>query len=287
MISDCADAIRADLLSHRIGIGARLPHVVDLLTTQAPIGFVELLADNHLDTGSPSHDLALALAEAYPCTIHCVGMSLGSPDPLDRAYLAKVRQLGERTGARVVSDHCAFTRFHGREYHDLLPLPHTTETLNHLCARIDEAQSILGRTLAVENGTRYLAQPKNAMPEAEFLSAVCERTGCRLILDINNAYVNQVNLGESASDLISRIPENHVAYLHVAGHQRQGERLLDTHGAPVADDVFRLLGKFLDHAPNVPICLEWDRNLPDFTDLLAEVRRTEIALSSQDIYRAA
>ncbi len=287
MISDCADAVRADLLSHRIGIGARLPHFAELLAAAKPTGFVELLADNHLESGSPTQELAIALAKAYTSTLHCVGMSLGSPDPLDRQYLTKVRRLGEQLGAMVVSDHCAFTRLHGQNYHDLLPLPHTTETLNHLCARISQAQDLLGRRLAIENGSRYVEQPDNAMPESEFLQALCERTDCRLILDINNAYVNQVNLGEPAANLIFQIPDRYIAYLHVAGHQRQDARLLDTHGAPVAEEVLMLLKAFMDRAPGMAICLEWDRNLPGLPMLLTETKRIQTYLEANDACRAA
>jgi uncharacterized protein (UPF0276 family) len=277
-----ADTIRASNLARRVGVGARMPHARDLVAAPAAVGFLELLADNHLEPGTPAHECAISLAERYPVTVHCVGMSLGSPDAFDRSYFSKLRNLCDRVGALVVSDHIAFTRFHGVEYHDLLPLPFTEQALRHLCLRVDEAQDLLGGRLAVENGSRYLGQPPDAMPESEFLQALCERTGCRLILDINNAYVNEFNLGESALALMEALPQACIAYVHVAGHQKDGDRLLDTHGDMVAPEVLGLLRRFGSSAPQVPVCLEWDRNLPTFPQLMDEVRRIECLLEEAD-----
>lgn len=279
-MTSAAATVRASDLAHRVGVGARLPHALELIATPAAVGFLELLADNHLEPDTPAHECAMSLAERYPVTVHCVGMSLGSPDAFDRLYFRNVRRLCDRTGALVVSDHVAFTRFHGSEYHDLLPLPLTKDTLRHLSARIDEAQNLLGRGLAVENGSRYLSQPADAIPEAEFLQMLCERTGCRLILDINNAYVNEFNLGESAVALTEVLPETLIAYAHVAGHQKEGNRLLDTHGSAVAPEVMSLLRNFCLRSPQVPVCLEWDRNLPTFPQLQQEVRRIARSLET-------
>lgn len=270
-----------------VGVGARLPHLPELIAAPAAVGFLELLADNHLEPGSLAWDGALQLAERYPVALHCVGMSLGSPDPLDHAYLKRVRDLSERLGAQVVSDHCAFTRFHGREYHDLLPLPHTRETLRRLIDRIKQAQDRLGRAMALENGSRYLPQPHDAMPESEFLTALCEHTGCRLILDVNNAYVNQANHGESALPLVSAIPTDLIAYVHVAGHEREHGRLIDTHGDRVAPEVLTLLEILIRRAPELPVCLEWDRNLPTLAIMLDETECIARTLAKVDARHAA
>lgn len=264
---------RAIDLPAGVGVSARLPHVPELTAAAAAVSFLELLADNHLAPGSPAHDAALALASRYPVVVHCVGMSLGSPDPLDVDYLRRVRTFCEAVGALAVSDHCAFTRFHGREYHDLLPLPHTRETLAHLVDRIDAAHQILGRTLSLENGSRYLPQPADAMPECEFFTELCARSGCRLLLDINNACVNQENHGESAAALVFGVPPESISYVHVAGYVREGAWCLDTHGDRVSADVLGLLKDLLMLRPLTPVCLEWDRDLPPLAGLLAEAAR--------------
>lgn len=253
-----------------VGIGVRAAHVAELLRTRPPLDFVELLTDNHLAPGGPARWLARELAEQYPVALHGVGLSLGSIDPLNRDYLRGVRDLADELGAAAVSDHVAFTRVAGREYHDLLPLPGTREALDHLVGRALEAQERLGRRLLLENASRYLPDVADAIPEHEFLIELCRRSGCGLLLDVNNAYVSQHNLGTDARRLIDTIPAEAIGYVHIAGFEAREDLLVDTHGAPVSEAVWSLLAVLARRVPQVPLMLERDRNLPPLAELLAE-----------------
>jgi uncharacterized protein (UPF0276 family) len=256
-----------------VGVAARGAHVPDLLQRRVSLDFLELLADNHLAAGGPARAQAHALAERYPIALHCVGMSLGSVDALDRPYLRRVRRLADETGAVHVSDHIAFTRVDGVEFHDLLPLPGTRAALAHLVARVLEAQERLGRRLLLENPSRYLPDVAHAMPEAEFVRELCRRSGCGLLLDLNNLYVSRHNIGADALMAIESLPVEAVGYVHIAGHARHGGLLVDTHGAAVADAVWALLGALAGRIPGVPVVVERDRNLPPLRELLAEAER--------------
>lgn len=256
-----------------IGLGARAAHFEQLLRQSQPLDFIELLTDNHLAPGGPTRWQARALAEQYPVMLHCVGMSLGSVDALDYGYLDRVGALAAETGALWVSDHIAFTRFDGVEYHDLLPLPGTRETLDHLIRRADAVQQRLGRRILLENASRYLSDVPDAMPEVEFLSELCRRSGCGLLLDVNNLYVSQQNLGLDAREVIRKLPVEAIGYVHIAGFEAKGQLLIDTHGAPVAEPVWGLLEELSRRRPDIAVLIERDRNLPPLEALLAEVER--------------
>lgn len=255
------------------GIGLRSAHMRELMRERPRLGFLELLADNHLAEGGPDRWMARSAARAYPVTLHCIGMSLGSIDALDRDYIRRVRRLADEVQAIFLSDHIAFTRVDGIEYHDLLPLPYTEEALNHLAGRTIEAQDLLGRTLLLENPSRYLPTVEAAIPELEFLAELCQRSGCGLLLDINNAYVCQANGGEDASRLIHALPPRFVGYVHIAGHHRRGNLLVDTHAAPVDETVWTLLRSTVAKMPDVPVLIERDGRQPPFCELLAEAQR--------------
>lgn len=259
--------------AHGFGLAARAAHFKQLLREPQSLDFIELLADNHLAPGGPARRQARALAGRYPVVLHCVGMSLGSVDALDYGYLDRVGALAAETGALWISDHIAFTRFDGVEYHDLLPLPGTREALDHLVARANAVQQRLGRRILLENASRYLPDVPDALPEAEFLSELCRRSGCGLLLDVNNLYVSQHNLGLDAREVIRNLSVNAVGYIHVAGFEPKGRLLVDTHGAPVAEPVWTLLSELARRRPDLPVLIERDRNLPPLEALLAEVER--------------
>lgn len=280
------EAERAGASVSGVGIGVRAAHIAELLRTLPPLGFVELLTDNHLAPGGPARWQARAVAEHYPVALHGVGLSVGSIDPLDRDYLRRVRELADELQARFVSDHVAFTRVHGAEYHDLLPLPGTEEALAHLVRRTLEAQERLERRLLLENPSRYLPDVANAIPEEEFLRELCSRSGCGLLLDVNNAYVSQHNLGSDARSLIDAIPPEHIGYAHVAGFEIKEDMAIDTHGAPVCEAVWALLATLARRVPRLPVLVERDRNLPPLPELLTEAWRAQALVAQASRYAA-
>lgn len=255
-----------------VGIAARAAHFETLLHTQSGLDFIELLTDNHLAAGGPARWTARALARRFPVALHGVGLSLGSIDPLDRAYLRRVRVLAQELDARWVSDHIAFTRVDGIEYHDLLPLPGTRAALAHLIDRVSEAQERLGRPLLLENPSRYLADAADALPEPTFLSELCRRTGCGLLLDLNNLHVSAHNLGGDARDVVEALNPALIGYVHIAGHERRDGLLIDTHGAAITDPVWDLLTVLVRRRPDLTILIERDHNLPPLEELLAEAQ---------------
>lgn len=261
------------------GIGLRAAHAAELLARRPPLSFVELLSDNHLAPGGPTRWQARAVAAAYPVTLHGVGLSLGSREPFDRTYLKRLRELTLELDAVFVSDHVAFTRVAGVEFHDLLPLPGTEEALDHLVCRAQEAQDRLGRQLLLENPSRYLPDVTGAIPEHVFLNELCRRSGCGLLLDVNNAYVSQHNLGQDARAFLAGIAAHHIGYAHVAGHEARDGLLVDSHGAPVAAAVWALLAELAQRIPGVPVLVERDRNLPPLAALLAEARRAQTVVA--------
>ncbi len=268
------------------GLGYRTKWYKDLVRDKPALGFLELLAENHFARGGPARWQARQLAEHYPVTLHCVGMSLGSLDRLDATYLYRLRQLANEVGAVEVSDHIAFTRLNGVEYHDLLPLPGTEEALAHLCTRVGEAQDRLGRRLLLENASRYLPDVEEAIPEQEFMQALCERTGCGLLLDINNLYVNQHNVQGNARRVIQQLSPKHVGYVHIAGHEKRGKLLLDSHAAEVPGSVWDLLFLWLERSPDTPVLIERDGELPPLSEQLQQVAVSE-SLRSQAQTHAA
>src|SRR5262249_45004463 len=199
-----------------------------------------LLAENHLDADPRRAELTDRLADAYPVFLHGVSLNLGSVDPLDRVYLKKVAELAERTRARLVSDHLCWTGVDGQNGHDLYPLPYTEPVLRHVAERVSIVQDLLGRRLVIENPSTYLRFRSSAMSEPEFLARLCEKTGCALLLDVNNIYVSAANGGCDPAEYLEALPADRVAQIHLAGHSSVGGRLLDTHAAPVAAPVSAL-----------------------------------------------
>ena len=257
-----------------VGIGLRGPHIQALLAEPPPpVAWLELLADNHLNAGGVRGAALDALCGRYPVTLHGVGMNLGGLDPLDPGYLRAIRDLRDRTGAAWVSDHLCFTR-HGRHhYHDLLPLPGTAEAVHHVAARIRAVQDYLGAPLVVENVSAYVLPAEAELDEGGFISAVVAETGCAILLDVNNLYVSQVNLGTDARQLISALPLDAVREIHVAGHATVDGFLVDAHNQRVSDPVWSLLGHAAERLPGVPVLVEWDDAIPGLPVLLDEAAR--------------
>ena len=257
-----------------LGLGLRAQHAREILRRRPPLGFLELLTENHLGAAPARRAQDDALAAAYPVVLHGVSLDVGSVDPLDRRYLRAVAELAERTRARWISDHLCWTGVGGRKSHDLLPLPYTEATLRHVAARVREAQDALGRPLVLENATRYVALD-DSLAETEFLARLCDETGCALLVDVNNVHVNATNHRFDAFAYLDALPAERVAQLHLAGHAEVDGRLIDSHDAPVAATVWRLFEHALARFGPVPTVLEWDASLPALDVLLAELRKAE------------
>jgi len=256
------------------GIGLRAPHYRELIDTRPAVGFVEIHSENYLgDGGAPLHYLEKARS-LYEVSLHGVGMSLGSADPLNRVYLARLRHLIDRIDPVLVSDHLSWCSIDGVYLNDLLPLPYTRESLDHFCSRVTEAQDLLGRELLVENPSSYFEYSASEISEVEFLTEIARRTGCGILLDVNNLYVSSVNHGFRADDYLSALPVGAVGEIHLAGHSVRHcngrELLIDTHGAPVSEPVWRLYEAAVRRFGTVPTLLEWDNDLPPLATLVDE-----------------
>lgn len=257
------------------GVGLRGPHVPDILAQQPAVPWFELLTDNHLAAGGALRFQAEAVAEQYPVTLHGVGMSLGSVDPLDLDYVRRVRDLARRLDASHVSEHIAFAAADDVHSHDLLPLPWTEEALAHLANRVRLVQEEFGERILLENISTYIEFHEAALTEGQFVTALCSETGCGLLLDINNVYVNAVNHGRDPMEFLDEVPWSSVAEIHLAGHDRRGKLLIDTHGAHVAAPVLELFAQVISRAPEAPVLLEWDTQLPSWETLWNEAQRIE------------
>jgi len=264
----------------KAGIGLKPEHYRQLLETQPELGFLEVHAENYMGAGGPPHRYLETLAEHYPLSLHGVGASLGGASPLDRLHLSRWRALVERYAPVLVSEHVAWTGHDGLALQDLLPLPYTHEALAVLCEHIDAMQTALGRGILIENPSRYVDFIDNEMPETEFLIAAAQRTGCRLLLDINNVYVSSRNQDEDARAYLDSIPGELVAEIHLAGHAVQttatGHELrIDDHGSRVCADVWSLYAETIARIGLRPTLIEWDTKVPTLSELLAEAARAD------------
>jgi uncharacterized protein (UPF0276 family) len=258
------------------GIGLRSPHMEALLQTRPAVGWLEVHAENFFgDAGVPLHYLMKA-REHYPVSLHGVGLSLGSADPLSQPHLHQLRALIEQVHPGLVSEHLSWGSVSGIHFNDLLPLPYTEEALDHFCLRVDQAQEVLGWRLLIENPSSYLRYRHSTIPEWEFLATVAERTGAGILLDINNVFVSAFNHGFDADTYLKAIPADRVGEIHLAGHTRKqfddGELLIDDHASPVCDQVWSLYRRALRLLGPKPTLIEWDAELPPLPDLVDQAR---------------
>jgi len=272
--------------THRVpagaGIGLRAAHVRDVLSMRPRTPWFEVHSENYFADGGPALAALARIRADYPVSLHGVGLSLGSTDPLDGAHLAKLQRLIARVEPSLVSEHLCWSSVDGRHFNDLLPLPYTREALDHVCARVSRVQDVLGRELLVENVSSYLAFADATMPEWEFVAALAHRTGCRLLLDVNNVYVNAVNHGFDPDAYIAALPAAAVAEIHLAGFETTAAGLVDTHGAPVAQDVWDLYARTLARLGPRPTLIEWDTAIPAFAVLEAEAATAQRHLEACD-----
>ncbi|RDK08593.1 DUF692 domain-containing protein [Cupriavidus lacunae] len=253
------------------GLGLRKEHYQEFLETDVPVDFVEVISENFMvDGGRPRHILR-EVRKRYPVVLHGVSMSIGSSDGLDRDYLRRLRALVDETAPLFVSDHLSWSRIGGFNSHDLLPVPYTNEALDIVCANIDLAQDVLGRAMLFENPSSYLAFDDASMTEWEFLAAMCRRTGCGLLLDVNNIYVSATNHGFDANAFVDGIPAAHVRQIHLAGHSQGPELLIDTHDNAVCEPVWQLYARVRARLGAVATMIERDDSIPPLAELLDEL----------------
>ena len=260
------------------GVGFKAEHFREINEAPQPLGFFEVHAENYMGAGGAPHAQLAALRERYALSIHGVGLSIGSTQPLDGAHLARLKSLCDRYEPESFSEHLAWSTHNDVFFNDLLPLPYCEETLAHVCAHIDEVQSALGRQMLLENPSTYLQFAESTIPEVEFLAAIAERTGCGLLLDVNNVFVQAKNHATDAREYLTRFPLNRVREIHLAGHGEQTDDvgaplLIDAHGTPVAEPVWTLYGEVLARTSAIATLIEWDNDVPAWPVLRAEAER--------------
>ncbi|WP_298861272.1 DUF692 domain-containing protein [uncultured Sulfitobacter sp.] len=274
----------ASALPHGVGVGYKPQHFTDLVAAPGAVEWIEVHAENYMGDGGRPHAQLRALAERFALSIHGVGLSIGGDQPLDVEHLVRLRTLIDRTNPASFSEHLAWST-HGAEYlNDLLPLPYTDATLTRVGDHIAQVQDTLGRQMLLENPSSYLAFAESTMAEADFLAALVARTGCGLLLDVNNVFVSATNLNLSPHAYIDAYPLEAVGEIHVGGHDEdhddQGAPLLiDSHGAAVIDPVWALLDYTLARSGPKPVLVEWDTDVPDWPTLRTEADRAAAALA--------
>lgn len=260
------------------GLGLRSPHLREVLRDTPDVPWFEVHICNYLG-GGLSRALLHQINERYPLSFHGVNLSLAGVEPLDAEYLKRLRIAVDEFNPALVSEHACFTTHAGQYFHDLMPVPFTDEAVRHLAGRVREVQDRLGRQILIENLSRYYSYDESHLSEGQFMAAVCDEADCGLLLDLNNAYVNQCNLGEDMTRFISELPLARIGEIHLAGFTEQDGMLIDTHGAPVCDAVWQSYADFCELRADVPCLIEWDANLPSFEVLLEQ---REMAQNIQD-----
>jgi len=266
------------------GLGLKPEHYAEILSTLPAIGFFEIHAENYMGDGGPPHRYLSAIAEHYPLSLHGVGLSIGGSGPLDADHLARLKRLIERYRPASFSEHLAWSTHESAYFNDLLPLPYTAETLDRVCAHVDRVQHELGTRMLLENPSTYLLFEESTIDEVDFLAQISERTGCGLLLDVNNVMVSAINHRLDPRDYINRFPVEKIGEIHLAGYDEAkdeaGERLaIDAHASAVRPDVFELYEFTLGRTGPVPTLVEWDNDVPAFATLKGEAERVEAALA--------
>lgn len=274
----------------RAGLGLKPEHYAAIIEGQPDIGFFEVHAENYMGAGGPPHRYLEAIAENYPISLHGVALSIGAARPLDKAHLARLKALVERYRPVSFSEHLAWSTHDLGFLNDLLPLPYTAETLARVSAHVDETQQALGQRMLLENPSTYVLFEESTIDEIDFMAAVAERTGCGLLLDVNNVMVSAVNHRLDPYAYVDRFPLDRVGEVHLAGYDETtdgaGERLLvDAHATAVSSDVFALYEHLLKRAGPLPTLVEWDNDVPGFETLREEARLVEDALRDAALRR--
>ena len=262
------------------GIGLRSAHHREVLHGKPAVAWLEIHSENFFDAGGPNRRYLDAVREHYPLSLHGVGLSLGSTDPLDMEHLARLKALISRCEPGLVSEHLSWSSVAGRHMNDLLPLPYTEEALSHICLRIEQTQDYLGRQILIENLSSYVRFNHSTLPEWEFLAAVARRTDCGILLDVNNIYVSAVNHDFDPYLYIQAMPSTAIREIHLAGHHDTGDCLIDNHGTPVSDKVWQLYRHALLCHGGKPTLIEWDTDIPTLPVLLQEAAKAQAIMEA-------
>ncbi|MGV6805996.1 MAG: MNIO family bufferin maturase [Ruegeria sp.] len=277
------NARRPNRLPAAIGVGYKPQHYADILAQPAPVAWLEIHAENYMgDGGRPLAQLR-HLSERFPISVHGVGLSIGGESALDSDHLNRLKHLIGWLDPASFSEHLAWSTHDSAFLNDLLPLPYTDATLSRICDHIDQVQDVVGRQMLLENPSSYLAFAESTWPEPDFLREVAGRTGCGLLLDVNNVFVSATNLNYSPQAYIDAYPLDQVGEIHLGGHDEDEDDhgqplLIDSHGRAVVDPVWALLDYVLDRSGPKPVLIEWDNDVPDWPTLRAEADRAQAAL---------
>lgn len=266
--------MKEDLLTLGCGVGLRSVHYPEILEKwPVEIEWVEAVSENFMDSSGRPIKILEKVRKHYPVALHGVAMSIGSTDPLNQTYLNKLKALVERIDPIIVSDHICWSGVGGHYLHDLLPLPFDEESLQHIVSRVQQVQEILKRPLVLENVSTYVTYRHSTMPEWEFVNQISKRSGCGLLLDVNNVYVNATNHAFNPYDYMMQVDGSRVRQIHLAGYSDRGKYLFDTHSREVSDEVWKLYRYALETWGRKPTLIEWDEAVPSLADLLGEAEK--------------
>lgn len=265
------------------GLGLRRSHFDFILKHNPDVDWFEVLSESYLANEGIAKEKMLSIAERYPIVLHGVSMSIGSVDPINFSYLKALKELAQLTKAKMISDHLCWTGVSGLNTHDLLPLPYTEEALEHCAQKIGLIQDYLGCKIYIENPSSYLSYKNQSLTEWQFLNELVSLSGCGLLLDINNIYVNSFNHQFSSEKYLRKINKDAIGYCHLAGHTRRQNYLLDSHMGPVPQSVWNLYRIFLDECNGKPVMIEWDTDIPEFPELLSELNHARDLVGLEDL----
>lgn len=272
-----------DRVPPRGGVGLKAEHYRTIIETLPDVGFFEVHAENYMGAGGPPHRYLSAIRERYRLSLHGVGLSIGADRPLDRDHLQRLAQLIDRYRPGLFSEHLAWSSHGASFFNDLLPIPYTNASLVRVADHIDEVQAALGRQMLLENPSTYVAFAESSYSETDFIAEVVRRTGCGLLLDVNNVYIACTNQQWDPVAYLEGFPLQHVREIHLAGYtseaDEKGRRLLiDTHDRPVAEIVWFLFARAVRRTGAVPTLIEWDKDVPAWPDLKREAERAEAVM---------
>ncbi|RQW64429.1 DUF692 domain-containing protein [Vibrio viridaestus] len=272
------------IFPEKSGVSLKPCHYEEVLATKPDVGFFEIHAENYLSEGGPARHFLEKVREIYPITVHGVGLSIGGENELNLQHLQKVKNLIEWVEPIVFSEHLAWSSHYQHFLNDLLPLPYNQQTLDSVCTHIDQIQTALKSTILLENPSTYISFKDQRFSETEFLAKVVEKTGCQLLLDVNNVEVSCFNHGRSTSEYLNSFPMSAVKQIHLAGYTLdKSEHLslkIDSHNAPVADEVWQLFSDVQSNNPHIPTLIEWDSDIPPLKDLIAQAQLADQIIRS-------
>lgn len=260
------------------GMGLRSQHMGEIANSAPPISYLEVLADNFLTPGGYHLEQLERISENYCLSFHCVGLSIGSVDPINQSYIKQLKHLIERYQPITVSDHLCWTSYSGHHFHDLLPIPFTSACLQHITDKLDQVQNALGKAVIIENVSSYMTFSESQMSEPEFLAELCKRSGCQLLLDINNVYVSATNHSFDPFEYLQCLKSADIAQYHLAGYEEKDGYLLDAHNNRVAAPVWELFAHAIELLGAKPSLIEWDNDIPPLPTLLNEAAKADAYL---------